>query len=275
MDPMTNILIPTDFSDNSWNAIDFALSFFKDCKCNFYLMHVIDYRHGTAQAPYPEPAVFAEKRNRLQELIHKLEASPLKHNHVYFSLVTAGTIIESIRNEVADKHIDMIVMGTKGNSGIKKIVIGSNTTDVINKVKCTTLVIPEEAKFTTIKNIALPTDYNIFFGPKILETLSDILKMFDAKIHIAHLAKKKELIAGEQIQNKEILHDYFSDNRHNFLSVTNQNLDLAIQECVDTQQINLIAMVARNIHFFQQLFFSSNHDLTRYQREIPFLVLHE
>ncbi|MEX2350053.1 MAG: universal stress protein, partial [Flavobacteriaceae bacterium] len=176
---------------------------------------------------------------------------------------------------VVDKHIDMIVMGTKGNSGIKKIVIGSNTTDVINKVKCTTMVIPEEARFTSIKNIALPTDYNIFFGAKILETLSDILKMFDAEIHIAHLAKKKEPLTGEQRQNKEILLDYFSDNRHNFLSVTNRNLDQAIQECVDKQNINLIAMVARNIHFFQQLFFSSNNNLTRYQREIPFLVLHD
>jgi nucleotide-binding universal stress UspA family protein len=272
---MTNILIPTDFSDNSWNAIVFALSFFKDCKCNFYLMHVIDNRQGTVTRSNPSPADFAEKRIQLQELILKIEASPLKQNHVFFSLVTAGTIIESIRNEVADKHIDMIVMGTKGNSGIKKIVIGSNTTDVINKVKCTTLVIPEKARFTAIKNIALPTDYNIFFGAKILETLSALLKMFDAQIHIAHLAKKKEIIAGEQLQNKEILHDFFSDNRHNFLSVTNKNLDLAIQECVDKQHINLIAMVARNIHFFQQLFFSSNHDLTSYQKDIPFLVLHE
>ncbi|MEX2350308.1 MAG: universal stress protein, partial [Flavobacteriaceae bacterium] len=92
---MTNILIPTDFSDNSWNAIEFALSFFKNHKCNIYLMHVIDYRHGTTNTSYPEPASFTEKRNKLQTLIQKIEASPLKQNHLYFSLVTAGTMIES------------------------------------------------------------------------------------------------------------------------------------------------------------------------------------
>lgn len=272
---MKNILIPTDFSDNSWNAIVFALSFFKERKCNFYLLHVIDYKENGIKNTYPEPAVFTEKRNQLQGVIQEIEDSPLKQNHLYFSLVTTGNVTDCIKNEVADKHIDMIVMGTKGHSGIKKIIIGSNTTDVINKVKCTTMVIPEEARFTSIKNIALPTDYNIFFGPKILETLSDILKMFDARIHIAHLAKTSEMIAGEQLQNKEILQDYFSENKHAFLSVTNKNLDVAIQECVNKHQINLIAMVARNIHFFRQLFFHSNNKITTYQKEVPFLVLHE
>jgi len=58
------------------------------------------------------------------------------------------------------------------------------------------------------------------------------------------------------------------------MSLTNRNLDKAIQECVDKHDIKLIAMVAKNIHFFQQLFYSSETSNTRYQKEIPFLVLH-
>ncbi|WP_370003018.1 universal stress protein, partial [Winogradskyella sp.] len=37
---MANILIPTDFSDNAWNAIEYAVEFFKNSSCNFYLLHV-------------------------------------------------------------------------------------------------------------------------------------------------------------------------------------------------------------------------------------------
>ena len=37
---MKNILIPTDFSKNSWNAIEYALKFFENSCCNFYLLHV-------------------------------------------------------------------------------------------------------------------------------------------------------------------------------------------------------------------------------------------
>ena len=37
---MANILIPTDFSDNAWNAVEYAVEFFKNSSCNFYLLHV-------------------------------------------------------------------------------------------------------------------------------------------------------------------------------------------------------------------------------------------
>ena len=40
MNFMKTILLPTDFSDNSWNAIEYALNFYKELNCNFYLLHV-------------------------------------------------------------------------------------------------------------------------------------------------------------------------------------------------------------------------------------------
>lgn len=268
---ITNVLIPTDFSENSWNAIQYAISFLKNRKCTFYLLHVNEINSFQPS----DKSLFRESRNQLQALIHKIESTSLNKNHNFFALSALGTIIDAIRTEVENKHIDLIVMGTKGASGIKKIAVGSNTTDVISKVKCNTLVIPEDARFTDINNLALPTDYNIFYGAKILETISEIMVLFQAKIHIIHLAKKNEPIVGDQVQNKELLQDYFMEDNHRFLSLTNRNLDKAIQECVEKHDIKLIAMVAKNIHFFQQIFFSSNLSNTRYQKEIPFLVLHE
>lgn len=268
---INSVLIPTDFSENSWNAIQYALSFFKERKCTFYLLHVNEI-HGSHQS---KSANIPDSRNKLQALIYKIESTYQNKKHTFFALTATGTIVDSIRTEVNSKQIDMIVMGTKGRPGIKKIAVGSNTTDVISKVKCNTLVIPEDARFREINNLALPTDYNIFYGAKILETISDILEMFEAQIHIIHLAKKNDVIVGDQMQNKELLQDYFMDDNHRFMSLTNRNLDKAIQECVDKHDIKLIAMVAKNIHFFQQIFFSSNTSNTRYQKEIPFLVLHE
>ncbi len=268
---ISNVLIPTDFSENSWNAIQYAISFLKDRKCTFYLLHVNE-NNGS---PSTERVLLTESRNQLQALIHKIESGFHNKNHNFFTLSATGAIVDAIRNEVESKHIDLIVMGTKGASGIKKIAVGSNSTDVIIKVKCNTLVVPEDARFTGVNNLALPTDYNIFYGARILETISDIMEMFDAQIHIIHLAKKNELIVDDQMQNKELLQDYFMEDNHRFMSLTNKNLDKAIQECVEKHDIRLIAMVAKNIHFFQQIFFSSNTSDTRYQKEIPFLVLHE
>lgn len=273
---MTNILIPTDFSEHSWNATKYALQFFKDCKCSFYLLHVVESVGVNQNQNLENKSKYKiDYRYKLNLLIKKIEKSNLKQNHLFFSLVSNGTFVNVMRSEMIEKQIELIVMGTKGTSGFKKISVGSNTTDVINKVKCTTLVVPENAVFSELKNIALPTDYSIFFGSKILETISEVINLFNSKLHIFHLAKTDEKIVGELLQNKELLQDYFMDNNHSFHSITNKNLDIAIDVCIKKHNIKMVAMVAKNIHFFQQLFFDSKSTYTSYQTEIPFLVLHE
>jgi len=274
---MTNILIPTDFSENSWNAIRYVLQFFKNCSCTFYLLYVNEMAYGDeigSSRKQDHIIQDLEYKNKLNQLIQEIEKKNLKFNHRFFALVANGSLVDAIRNEVQDKHLDLIVMGTQGANMIKKRNVGSNTTDVLNKVKCNLLVIPENAKFTKIDQVALPTDYSIFFGPKLLNPISSILDLFDAKLHIVHVTKSTDVVFEEMRQNKELLADYFSDSNHVFHTITHQNMNQAIQKCVETHQIKIIAMVAKNIHFFQQLFFNPEKSKINYQKKIPFLVLH-
>ena len=53
-----------------------------------------------------------------------------------------------------------------------EVIIGSNTGDLITKVKCPVLIIPENAVFKIPQEIAFPTDYNIFYEPTILKNIS-------------------------------------------------------------------------------------------------------
>lgn len=280
---MTNILIPTDFSENSWNAIEYALAFFAECNCTFYLLHVIQ-NEATSQQPFSFSAenvqtiktpAEQDTKKRLQQLIQKIKRSPLKSNHRFFPVIEHGVILDSIRHQVQEKHISMIVMGTKGASGIKKIAVGSNTTDVISKVKCSALVIPEKASFKPLKNIALPTDYSIFYNIDILDTIATTMERFHASLQVVHLGKKEERLTPEQVQNKEFLEDYFYEENHRFHKIIHHNMEIAFQKFIQRQKIDCIAMAAKNIHFFQQLFFHSNSLKTDYHSNIPFLVLHE
>ena len=75
---MKNILIPTDFSENSWNAIKYALQFFKKKKCNFYLLHVTSItNYNDANAPLLtdiesiENTLIKEAKTDLKELLKK------------------------------------------------------------------------------------------------------------------------------------------------------------------------------------------------------------
>jgi nucleotide-binding universal stress UspA family protein len=280
---MKNILLPTDFSEISWNAIKYALSFFKNDTCNFYLLHV--NRLSTldvADSPYlptgltVETIYFKPSKRKLKVLLKRIAIEvDFNINHKFYTLTDHNFIIESIRKHVKEKNIDMIVMGTKGASGLKEYIVGSNTGDVITKVKCTTLVIPEKAKHDALKEIAFPTDFALTYDIVTLQPIYDILEKTNASLRVLHINKKDEQLTSEQQENKELLADFFEGLNNSFHVLTNKKIEDAVQCFVDSRDIEMMAMVAKNLNYFQHILFHSKIEKISYHIKIPFLVLHE
>jgi nucleotide-binding universal stress UspA family protein len=279
---MKNILLPTDFSKNSWNAIQYALAFFEKSSCNFYLLHVTSIsNYAGGESPIIPTGATIEKtllkqaKLKLQKLLKTIKTLEVSINHNFITLSSYDYFIDAVRNHINEKNIDLVVMGTKGATGLKKAIIGSNTGDLITKVKCPVLVVPEKAIYHTLKEIAFPTDYNLFYQTKILNGISDLVKAHDAAIRILHVAKKDDKLTEFQNENKEYLNDFFVDEKHSFHKVTNKKIEAGIQCFVESRDINMIIMIAKNLNFFQQILFKPTVEEISYHTEVPFLVLHE
>ncbi|WP_430411737.1 universal stress protein [Kordia sp.] len=280
---MKNILIPTDFSENSWNAIAYGLQFLKNDTCNFYLLNVnrlgnlideeIRYTPtlDTIETVYVKPA-----KKELQRVLKRIKTTlPANNKHHFYTLTDHTFFIESIRNHVVEKKIDLIIMGTKGASGIKAHMIGSNTGAVITKVKCKTLVIPENAQYTSIQEIAFPTDFILAYNMQTLSPITAILDKTNATLRIPHITTKNEHLNTNQQTNKELLEDFFDQYQHSFHFLTNRNVEDAVQNFTEKSNTDLMVMVAKNLNYFQQILFHSKVEKISYHTDIPFLVLHE
>jgi nucleotide-binding universal stress UspA family protein len=213
---MKSVLLPTDFSENSWNAIKYALRFFKDEPCVFYLLHVHTLDLSVINSPsYGDPGIAIEdvytkpSKTRLLRILKQIAKTHHNSLHHFYTTVDFGFFIDVIRKHVDEKEIDVIVMGTKGASGLKKMIIGSNAGDVIVKVKCTTLIVPEDASFKDIEEIAFPTDFSAFNNYKTLKPLMDVLDRFRSKLSILHVGKGLKELNLDQLENRELLQDFF------------------------------------------------------------------
>jgi len=280
---MNNVLLPTDFSENSWNAIEYVLNFYKNKPCNFYLLHINRLRNLAADdTPYvPNQEVIENlylkpAKRQLRKLLKRVSNQfPANKNHKFYSLTDYNYFIESIRKHVVEKKIDMIAMGTKGSSGLRKFIVGSNTGDVITKVQCMTLVVPENAKFTKLDEIAFPTDFSLSYDIKILQPISKILETYNSNLRILHINKKNEDLNIDQKRNKELLEDYFDQYNFSFHFLSNKKVEDAVQCFVESRDINMITMVAKNLNYFQRILFLPTVEEISYHTDVPFLVLHE
>lgn len=279
---MKNIMIPTDFSENSWNAIEYALRLYKKDRCNIYLLHVVSTMEYLGDDLSLVPAIstlevtmIKDAKVQLQTMEKRIARLPFNTRHNFIPMAVYGLFLETLRNEVKEKGIDVIVMGTKGASGLKKVVLGSNAGDVITKVHCPVLIVPEDAEYHSPKEIAFPTDYNIFYGVTILDTVLEMARINNSSVRILHVSKKDEKLNEGQKRNKELLEAYFEGTPHSFHNLTNNKLDSAIQNFVESRDINMITMVAKHLNFFEQILFKPTVEEISYHTKIPFLVLHE
>lgn len=280
---MNNILLPTDFSENSWNAIKYAISFFEKTECNFYLLHVnrldslaISDASLTLNETLITEVYTKTTKQKLRNVLKQiLKLTPNDNIHKFFTLTDNGSFIESIRKNVNEKQIDCIVMGTKGASELEKIILGSNTADVITKVKCNVLAIPENAAYVTPKEIAFPTDYLLSNNLQVLKPMVDIIERFNSHLRILHISKSKADLNDDQKENKELLEDYLNPNQFTFHHLNNKKVEDAVECFVESRAVNLICMIAKNLNYFQQILFHSKVENISYHVDIPFLVLHE
>ena len=280
---MRNILLPTDFSENSWNAIKYAIRFFEKETCNFYLLHVSRLSHAilndSTYMDTPDVLVDVDTKpvkKELRNILKRIAKGFLPNKqHRFYTLFDYNFFIESVRKHVEEKKIDFIVMGTKGASGLKEIIVGSNTGDVITKVKCTTLVIPEDAKLVKLKEIAFPSDFSLSYNIEILDPLYELLEKCKSTLRILHISKRKDNLNSNQNKSKELLEDYFSPLPHSFHYLTNKKVEDAVQYFIENRNINMICMVAKNLNYFQHILFHSKVEAISYNTKTPFLVLHE
>src|SRR5690606_2942216 len=137
---MKNILLPTDFSENSWNAISYALQLFKDKVCTFHVLHTY-----TPIVYHVEYVIVSTWQFDLAEVIREQANKSLKkfetriqntiNNPQHHCKFDAGfnTLTLEISDQVKEKKIDYVIMGTNGATGAKEILFGSNTVHVFKQ----------------------------------------------------------------------------------------------------------------------------------------------
>lgn len=279
---MKNVLIPTDFSENSRNAIRYALEYFAEVPTSFFFLHVSTnyqpFNNAEVENPAGRENALMDLNNPLKFLLNEIKVykeSSTNLQHRFTALEENSLLVEAIRRHILEQEIDIIFMGTKGDSRSNNDEIGSNTYDVITKVKCPIMVIPEEARFNGIRNIAFVTDYNSIYRNRVINTLSQALNLHKSPLRVLHIRPQNNKLNVAQTDNKGFLHYFFKDTRHSFHFLENKNIESGIQEFVDTWEISVVALVAKNLNFIQRLMLRPSTGGFNYHTQIPFLVLHE
>jgi len=277
---MNTLLVPIDFSECSHKALHFAVDIARATKAKIILFHSFHVPIPPPDAvvdPIPLPVLMEENKKRLQKIA---DDELLKNNALgtidIVCQVTIGFATEEIV-EFAKKHkVKMIVMGTQGASGIKKFVFGSNTASVIGKSDCPVLVIPEKAKFSSFKRIAVAVDLHEVKNNKVFAPLVELATFFNSEVKLFSVKKDvKERLTIEESMEKLNLDKVLVKIPHTFHLAKDGDVVHAIDTFVKDSHADLLTTLPQK-HTFMELML--NKSITRdlaFHVHVPLLCLPE
>lgn len=274
---MKKILVPTDRSKNANHALQYALNLFSGDEVEFVLFQSFDVPNYAADMPVPIDVVGAEEMQReLAADTKKIKESSSESGFTFSTKASHGSLVVNVEQLVEELGIDLIVMGTKGASGIAAAIIGSNTADVIQAATCPVLAVPEDADVTKMpQKILFASDNKGISDSEILSPMLTMADKFGSHIHLMNvldegkLSTVDEAVAGLKLDHllERISHTFHFENSNNKAE--------AIENYLNTHNIDMLAVVPRRNNFFDAIFHKSVTRKLALHTTVPLLAMHD
>ncbi len=274
---MKNILLPTDFSENSKNAISYALHFFKGEKCTFHLLNsqkpsgylTADVLYGTPGASIYD-GVLNDNKKGLEKMVAFCKSIAEEEDYTFEPKLDFDNILDAVNQALSLDNIDLIIMGTNGATGAAEVIFGSNTLKIIRNVDCPVIAVPQGYSFQKIESVLLSLNYQYKISKKNVDLLSEIINMHKSGLKILEIEEENIELTATKNNTEEALKEIGFER----FSLKNLPAAVAINAFEQLFPIQLHAMLVEQKSFLDRFIFGSETSKISYGSRVPLLVLH-
>ncbi|QCW99503.1 universal stress protein [Aggregatimonas sangjinii] len=281
---MKKILIPTDFSENAWNAIRYAIELFKNEECVFHVLNT--YTPAIASSRFMaasidgatlENGARSRSEGGLKKVIDRIAQLYTNPRHRFKTSSSFSFLVDEIKVMVEELDIDLVVTGTKGASGLEEVFMGSNTVRIIKSIQnCPVLAVPQYFKFITPNEIAFATNFNRFYTKSELRPLREMAKSFNATIRIVHVQNEIKALTELQQFNLSMLRKYLEDVEYFVHTVSELNsISKTLEVFTEELDIHLLAMLNYQHSFLEKISREPVIKRVAFHTQVPLLVIQE
>ena len=134
------IIIPTDFSDVSQHALEYAKSIARRYDSRLFLVHVTEPINLVTP---PEAAWIDQEgiQQRLEQRLEQVGAELRSQDYWAEAFSVTGPVRTEILSFIEENKVDILVLGTHGKAGFERFLLGSDAEAILRKVKCPVLLI--------------------------------------------------------------------------------------------------------------------------------------
>lgn len=268
---MEKILVPTDFSDNAENALEYAIEIANTFNATIHLVHAFQYTNKMGAFPQKQD------KHRL-DIIKKLKALTNKYSDRLNSKakmvhhVTLEKPIEGLKYFIKKFKIDLVIMGTKGATGIKGAIWGSIASQLIAKVNQPIIAIPNGYKDFKLNKILLSVERTNFDDNRTILPLIEIASKSKATITTFNMVLP--VVAADNNEDYQTS-DLLLEISYDFHQSEDTDLKESIVNYVKDNDLDMLCMIKKDRGPISNIVHNSATKKVIFDCPVPMLVLHQ
>lgn len=282
---MKTILVPTDFSNCSTDAIKYAIQFAAKTERKLLFFHSTFLLIPTRSSNFAYlNAVKADKATKLKLLIKYIDkiynSLDIKRDEATtkFLVKFGNSLVENITETLSAQFIDLIIMGTHGATGFRKVFMGSNTTKVIEQSYCPVLAIPNKFKFANIKTVSYAAS-NLDNVKKELKKVIPIAAKLNASLEVFHISTSKASLlkyhkytSNEFLQSITYYHKFYNLSFY-VIDGIDKDMTAVINSFIKHNKPGIVVTLTQKRGFLKKLFSTSQTKELAYNLKAPLLAI--
>lgn|SRR5690606_29895795 len=271
------ILCPTDFSECSLNAIEYAAKLGEKYRARLILFHVPDrddYLKLFSKQQEEENFMLFSK-TKLDNLVSEVGKESLPQGlQSCEAIVREGNVVDTILAYAEEAEVDLIVMGTEGVNDFKTNYIGTRSSKVIARSEHDVFIIPRKVFFKVPRKLVYATDY-VEADKLALQKVVDLASFYDAEIDVVHVGTRLRAIdkALHQTMITELKPFVRYEKVNYLLKSYRDEPGLGLENYLITAKGDVLITLSKKKSWFDQIFTKNLSKKMSYFINKPLLVI--
>lgn len=274
---MKTIVALTDFSQNSLNAVNYAADMACLIRARLTIMYVVPIPMSAAEMPVPAynlQDLEDEAENEINTLKEKLLARTNEHIIIHTE-IKLGNLLPELKGYCATTKPFAVVMGEESAGAMERLLLGGSAVIAMKDIYWPLILVPHNAHFEGINNIALACDLKKVFETVHTEAIKAFVREFDAELHVLNISDGgQNTFDTNTVAESMMLQEMLGDLNPKYYFVTGEDVNNTIQKFVVDKDMDMLMIIPKK-HLFPSTIFTPRHSKKLLlEAEVPIISIH-
>lgn len=277
---MKRVLIPIDFTFNSYETIDYSISFFKAEKCKFFFLNTFTYDFNGLNALHVLQAnddwFEKPKRNSEEKLafvVNKYSFNNKNKNHSFQSVSACNELIKGIKKVVKNYKIDLVVATSKVND--KNYSYSDNIKKIIEDIQeCIVMIIPQSMPLKKHPEFILASNFEYKIPTDELKKWCNLVQLVKGTIKVVVLSDREDMTT-QQILNQVTVIKYLRTFCNTYMTINYLNTNDALKNLIHSNNDCIVSLMNSKPNFWSKFGLSQSKIVKfNFSQATPLIILH-